>query len=313
MKKVAFVFPGQGSQEVGMGKAFYDEYPSVNDSFHKADSLLDVPLSEYMLEGPQETLTKTENAQPALLLASSVITNLLNEEGVKPAMVAGHSLGEYSALVAAGSLSLEDALQLVQTRGKLMEEAVPSGEGAMAAVLGLDAETIDSVAAEIRDEGEVVDVANYNCPGQIVISGSKEGVDKACERLKEKGAKRALPLNVSGPFHSRLMKPASEKFQDALDEVSIHDAEVPVYANVTAEAIQDQTRIFELLVEQLYSPVRFEETIKNMMDKDIDAFVEVGNGKVLSGLIRKVNRRMKTFAIQDPESLQQFLEWYKED
>jgi len=313
MKKVAFVFPGQGSQDVGMGKAFYDEYPSVKEAFHKADGLLDVPLSEYMLEGPQETLTKTENAQPALLLASSVVTHLLQQEGVKPDMVAGHSLGEYSALVAAGSLSMEDALQLVQTRGKLMEEAVPSGEGAMAAVLGLDAETIDSVASEIRDEGEVVDVANYNCPGQIVISGSKEGVDKACERLKEKGAKRAMPLNVSGPFHSRLMKPASEKFQDALDEISIRDAEVPVYANVTAEPIKDQTRIFELLVQQLYSPVRFEETIENMMDEDIDAFVEVGNGKVLSGLIRKVNRRMKTFTIQDPESLEQFLEWYKED
>jgi len=313
MKRVAFVFPGQGSQEVGMGKAFYDEYPSVKESFQKADSLLDVSLSEYMLEGPQETLTKTENAQPALLLSSSVITHLLKEEGIEPAMVAGHSLGEYSALVAAGSLSMEDALQLVQTRGKLMEEAVPSGEGAMAAVLGLDAETIDEVTSEIRDEGEVVDVANYNCPGQIVISGTKAGVDQACERLKEKGAKRALPLNVSGPFHSRLMKPASEKFQQTLENVSVQDAEVPVFANVTAEPIQEQTRIFELLVEQLYSPVRFEETIKNMMDEGIDAFVEVGNGKVLSGLIRKVNRRMKTFTIQDPESLQQFLEWYKED
>lgn len=313
MKKVAFVFPGQGSQEVGMGKAFYEEYPSVQESFKKADSLLEVPLSEYMLEGPQETLTKTEHAQPALLLTSSVITDLLNEEGVKPTMVAGHSLGEYSALVAAGSLSVEDALKLVQTRGKLMEEAVPSGEGAMAAVLGLDAATINEVASEIRESGEAVDVANYNCPGQIVISGSKEGVDQACEVLKEKGAKRALPLNVSGPFHSRLMKPASEKFQTTLENVSIQNAEVPVYANVTAEPTEDQTRIFELLVEQLYSPVRFEETIQNMMEEDVDAFVEVGNGKVLSGLIRKVNRRMKTFTIQDPESLQQFLEWYRED
>lgn len=313
MKKVAFIFPGQGSQAIGMGKAFYESNTHVKEQFKRADEVLNVPLTQYMFEGPEETLTKTENAQPALLLTSSVIANLLKEEGITPSMVAGHSLGEYSALVAAESINMETALKLVQTRGRLMEEAVPSGQGAMAAVLGLDAETIEGVTSAVRDEGEVVEVANYNCPGQIVISGTKSGVDQACEMLKEKGAKRALPLNVSGPFHSRLMKPASDNFQKALEEVSIRDAEVPVYANVTAEPVTDQTRIFELLVEQLYSPVRFEETLNRMMEKEVDAIVEIGNGKVLSGLVRKVNRRMKTFAIQDPESYNEFLEWYKED
>lgn len=313
MKRIAFVFPGQGSQEVGMGKSFYDQYESVREQFARADDRLGVSISQYMLEGPEETLTKTEHAQPALLLLSTSIVQLLKDEGIKPELVAGHSLGEYSAHVAAGTMSQEEALSLVQKRGQLMEEAVPAGQGSMAAVLGLDVETIERVTSAIRDQGEVVEVANYNCPGQIVISGSKEGVDQACERLKEEGAKRALPLNVSGPFHSRLMKPASEQFESELNGVSLKEAEVPVVANVTAKPIQDKGQIFDSLVEQLYSPVRFEETIRYMMDQGIDAFVEVGNGKVLSGLIRKVNRRMKTFNIQDPESLEAFLEWYKED
>ncbi|MFC0524104.1 ACP S-malonyltransferase [Pontibacillus salicampi] len=313
MKKIAFVFPGQGSQGVGMGKAFYDQYEDVQAQVKKADELLDIPLSTYMFEGPEDTLTKTEHAQPALLLTSSIITGLLKERGVQPQMVAGHSLGEYSALVAANAISMDDALKLVQTRGRLMEEAVPSGEGSMAAVLGLDGESIEAVTQHVRDSGEVVEIANYNCPGQIVISGSAKGIELAVEQLKEKGAKRAMPLNVSGPFHSSLMKPASEKFQQTLETVSILDAEVPVYANVTAEPIRDQTRIFELLIEQLYSPVRFHETLEKMVSEDLDAIVEVGNGKVLSGLVRKVNRRTKTFAIQDPESLEAFIEWYKED
>ncbi|MYL33108.1 ACP S-malonyltransferase [Pontibacillus yanchengensis] len=313
MKKVAFIFPGQGSQEVGMGEAFFEQSKDVQSQFLKADELLGVPLTEYMFEGPVETLTKTENAQPALLLTSASIAGILKENGIQPNMVAGHSLGEYSALVAANAISMEEALQLVQTRGRLMEEAVPTGQGSMAAVLGLEAETIEGVTSEIRDQGEIVEVANYNCPGQIVISGTKAGVDKACEQLKERGAKRALPLNVSGPFHSRLMKPASEKFQQTLGQAAIHDADVPVYANVTAQPIKEENKIYELLIQQLYSPVRFEETLRNMMEEDLDAIVEVGNGKVLSGLVRKVNRRMKTFAIQDPESLQSFIEWYKED
>ncbi|KGP73957.1 ACP S-malonyltransferase [Pontibacillus yanchengensis] len=313
MKKVAFIFPGQGSQEIGMGKAFFDQSKDVQSQFQKADELLGVPLTEYMFEGPADTLTKTENAQPALLLTSTTIAGILKENGVQPNMVAGHSLGEYSALVAANAISMEEALQLVQTRGRLMEEAVPTGQGSMAAVLGLDAETIEEVTTEIRDQGDVVEVANYNCPGQIVISGTKAGVEKACEQLKEKGAKRALPLNVSGPFHSRLMKPASEQFQQTLEQTDIHNADVPVYANVTAQPVKEEKKIYDLLIEQLYSPVRFEETLRNMMEEDLDAIVEVGNGKVLSGLVRKVNRRMKTFAIQDPESLQSFIEWYKED
>ncbi|KGX93200.1 malonyl CoA-ACP transacylase [Pontibacillus halophilus JSM 076056 = DSM 19796] len=313
MKKVAFIFPGQGSQSVGMGKPFFDENETIQTQFQKADALLDTPLTTYMFEGPEETLTKTEHTQPALLLTSTAIASLLNEAGVKPAMVAGHSLGEYSALVAAGALTQEDALQLVQTRGRLMEQAVPDGQGAMAAVLGLEVEQIEEVLQQVRDNGVVVEVANYNCPGQIVISGSQEGVQQASEQLKEQGAKRVMQLNVSGPFHSSLMKPASEQLEQALEQASIKDAEVPVYANVTAAPVQSSSDLESLLVQQLYSPVRFHETLQNMMDEGIEAFVEVGNGKVLSGLVRKVNRRMKTFAIQDPESLQQFIDWYKED
>lgn len=310
MKRVAFVYPGQGSQEVGMGKGFYDENENVKELFDQAESILNVPIKKLMFEGPQEELTKTEHAQPALLLTSAAITEVLKKEGVTPVMAAGHSLGEYSALVCAGALEASDALRLVQKRGQLMEEAYPAGKGAMAAVLGLDEEIIEKVAADVSEQGNIVDVANFNCPGQIVISGTKAGVETASERLKEEGAKRVIPLNVSGPFHSRLMEPASEKFARHLKEAAIKKAEIPVYANVTAHPVQNPEEIYDLLVKQIYSPVRFSESVENMMD-DVDAFVEVGNGKVLSGLIRKVNRRTKTFAVQDPESLQKFLEWYK--
>ncbi|MCP8616556.1 ACP S-malonyltransferase [Salirhabdus salicampi] len=313
MKKVAFVFPGQGSQEVGMGKAFYEQNATIQQRVQEAEEALQVPIRQLMFEGPQEELTRTENAQPALFLTSAVVADLLKENGIEPVMVAGHSLGEYSALYSAGSLSLTEGVKLVQSRGRLMEEAYPSGKGAMAAVLGLDEADIEEVAASISEQGEAVDVANFNCPGQIVISGTKQGVELAIEQLKEKGAKRVIPLNVSGPFHSRLMKPASEKFQAVLNDITISPANVPVYANVTAEPTKDPGEISDLLVKQIFSPVRFSETIQKMIDEDVDAIVEVGNGKVLSGLVRKVNRRMKTFAVQDPESLEQFLAWYKED
>src|SRR5690625_3143427 len=265
-----------------------------------------------MFNGPSETLTETEHAQPALLLSSIAAFTMLAKENVLPVATIGHSLGEYSALVAAQSLSLEEALPLVATRGRLMEQAFPKGKGTMAAVLGLDEEAIQKELDKI-DEDDVVDIANLNCPGQIVISGSRGGIEQAETILKEAGARRVLPLNVSGPFHSRLMQPANDEFQVSLNQVDVQDAAVPVYANVTGEPVTDKQEIKQLLIRQLYSPVRFEQSIHNMIKEDIDAFVEVGTGKVLCGLVKKIDRKIKTFAVEDAKSLSEFLSWYKED
>ncbi|WP_174613251.1 ACP S-malonyltransferase [Virgibacillus ihumii] len=312
MKRIAFMFPGQGSQAVGMGKAFYEEYPDVQELFHEADQLLGTDISTIMFEGSKEKLTETENAQPALLLASIAAHTLLVKEEVQPVMAAGHSLGEYSALVAAGAISFDEALPLVAKRGRLMEEAFPKGQGSMAAVLGMSQEDIEAVLQRLPED-DAVDLANLNCPGQIVISGSKEGIDKASALLKDSGAKRVLPLNVSGPFHSRLMKTANEQFSKELNEIDFKNASIPVYANVTAKPVTEKEEIKDLLIRQLYSPVRFEESIRGMIQENVDAIVEVGNGKVLSGLVRKIDRGMKTFAIQDPASLDEFLSWYREE
>lgn len=311
MKSVAFMFPGQGSQTVGMGQDIYEQFPTVRDMYDKANTILNKDLKQMMFHGPKGLLTETENAQPALVLSSIAIYELLKQEGITPQATIGHSLGEYSALVAAGSLKLFDALPLVATRGKLMEKAVPKGEGTMAAVLGLDIDSIEEILTNLTDE--VVDIANLNCPGQIVISGTKRGVDIATTRLKEKGAKRVIPLHVSGPFHSRLMKPASEQFKKDLSKTQINDAMIPVYANVTAEPVKESEIIESLLIKQLYSPVRFEESIKNMIASGIDTFVELGSGKVLRGLVRKINRKVQTFSIDNQASLHQFIEWYKKE
>ncbi len=312
MKRIAFMFPGQGSQNVGMGKDFYDAHPAVRTLYEQANAVLEKDITSLMFEGPEEHLTETENTQPALLLSSIAAHTLLLNEGIQPVMTVGHSLGEYSALVASGVISLDKALPLVATRGRLMEEAFPAGKGTMAAVLGLTEQHILE-ALQVLPAEETVDIANLNCPGQIVISGTKEGIKQAETILKEHGAKRVIPLNVSGPFHSRLMKTANEAFASYLNETALHDAGIPVYPNVTAQPESDSEKIKDLLLQQLYSPVRFEASIRNMMEAGVDAFVEVGSGKVLSGLVRKIDRKMPTFAIHDPESMDKFIAWYKEE
>ncbi|WP_112180812.1 MULTISPECIES: ACP S-malonyltransferase [Paraliobacillus] len=314
MKQVAFIYPGQGSQQVGMGEELYQTYPVVKELFEQANALLNLNLTDLMFVGPDDKLKQTENAQPALLLTSIAITRVLFEEGIKPVRLAGHSLGEYSALVAANALPFQDALPLVQARGRLMEEAYPKGQGLMAAVLGMEQDTLQKELDQIQTEtNEVIEIANLNCPGQIVISGTKVAIEHAVTKLKEAGAKRVLPLNVSGPFHSSLMKPAANEFSKRLEQVNVTNAEIPVYANVSAEEVTDQVEIKQLLIEQLYSPVRFEEILHRLNDDSLDAIVEIGTGKVLTGLMKKVNRRMTTFSIQDPESLQAFISWYKEE
>jgi len=306
------MFPGQGSQQVGMGQQFYDEYEDVRLIFKRANDILNKDLKKLMLQGPQEQLTETENAQPALLLSSYIVLTLLAQENIVPDVTVGHSLGEYSALVAANALTLDDALPLVQRRGQLMEQAFPKGQGTMAAVLGLTEEEISQSLANLPTD-EIVDLANLNCPGQIVISGTKSGIDQAIPLLNDAGARRVIPLNVSGPFHSRLMAKANEEFSQALAQTPFQAGKVPVYANVTAKPVTDESEIKHLLQQQMYSPVRFEQSIKNMIDSGVNTFVEVGHGRVLSGLVRKINRQVKTFSVQDTKSMKKFIAWYKEE
>ncbi|KMJ58605.1 malonyl CoA-ACP transacylase [Bacillus sp. LL01] len=313
MGKVAFVFPGQGSQIVGMAHELAKDYIEVQSVIEKADAKLGYKLSKLMFQGPQEDLTLTYNAQPALLTSSIAILQVLKDAGIKADYTAGHSLGEYSALVAAGSISFEDAVQTVHMRGKYMEEAVPAGVGSMAAVLGLDEQLLKEACEEASTEAGPVQLANLNCPGQIVISGTAEGVISASEKAKEKGAKRVIPLVVSGPFHSSLMKPAASKLEDTLSSIAINDAVIPVIANVDANEMTSAKEIPVKLVEQLYSPVRWEQSVEKMIDLGVDTFIEVGPGKVLSGLIKKVNRKVTTIPVYDNETLQKAIDHFKEE
>lgn len=281
---VAYIFPGQGSQYVGMGKDLYEKYPDVKKLYDEADALLGVPLSKICFEGPEEELKQTKNTQPAIFLHSVALWQLLKPTDA--AMVAGHSLGEYSALVAAGALSFADAIKLVRLRGELMQKAGEENPGTMAAVVGLDAKTVGEVTCAAYEVG-AVQAANFNSPGQIVISGTVTGVRKAIELAKERGAKLVKELVVSGAFHSPLMQSAKDKLKTALDAVTIHDASVPVYANVTAAPVQKADEIRSLLLEQVTSPVRWEESVVNMAAAGAAKFVEIGPGKVLQGLVKR--------------------------
>lgn len=304
MSKIAFVFPGQGAQAVGMGKDAYDSIPASRQAYDRADEVLGFPLTDLIFNGPEAELKKTANTQPALLTTSVALYEAFKSKGIQPDYVAGHSLGEYSALVVAGVLSFDDAVAIVRARGQFMEEAVPGGQGAMAAVLGAEREALSALCESVSADIGPVELANINCPGQIVISGSSEGVSAVAERGKEAGAKRVIPLEVSGPFHSSLMKSASAKLSDALQNLSWNDAKVPVVANVTAKAVTDAEQIRTLLVEQVHSPVLWEDSIRWLIEHGVDTFVEIGSGTVLAGLIKKIDRSVRVISINSLAALE---------
>lgn len=308
MGKIAFIFPGQGSQVVGMGKQIIESFEPAKNIVQLADNKLEFSLSDLMFDGPIEELTKTYNAQPALVTASIAILTRLQEVGIGADYVAGHSLGEYSALVAAGVMKFEDAIYAVRKRGEFMEQAVPNGIGGMAAVLGLSGDTLREITAEVTSEGTVVGVANMNSPKQTVISGTKEGVEIAGVRAKEAGARRVVSLQVSGPFHSELMKPAKDKLEEVLGRLEFNQAQIPVIMNVSAELVEDASVVKENLLSQLYSSVLWQQSVEKMIELGVDTFIEVGSGNVLSGLVKQISKDVKIYSVQDEESLEQMVQ-----
>ena len=303
MSKIAFIYPGQGAQVCGMGQDFYEQTETGKQVFDLATEILGFSVPELCFT-KNDRLDITEYTQAAMVTTSIAMTKVLEEKGVKPDVAAGLSLGEYCALYAAGAMTEKDAIATVRQRGILMQEAVPVGQGAMAAILAMDASAIEEVISGI----DGVQIANYNCPGQIVISGKKEAVETACEKLKEAGAKRAIMLNVSGPFHSRMLTGAGEKLGEVLEQVEIHPLSIPYVANVTAEYMTDAADVKPLLMKQVSSSVRWEQSVRAMLADGVDTFIEIGPGKTLAGFMKKIDRPVKVLNIEKLEDVDKVVE-----
>ncbi len=302
---IAFVFPGQGSQKVGMLATAHERFPAVRDTFAEASQALGYDVWGLIQNGEQEALNLTETTQPVLLTASVALWRAwLEQGGARPAIMAGHSLGEFSALVCAGALGFTDAVQLVRQRGAFMQTAVPVGKGAMAAIIGLDDDAINSICEQVaQSSGGIVSAVNFNSPGQVVIAGHTATVDAAIVALKEAGAKRALPLPVSAPFHTELMRPAGERLAEAIADITIASPEVPVVHNVQAATESDPEQIRALLVEQIYSPVQWTRCVQAIIDAGVTQVVECGPGKVLSGLNRRIDKSLQSYSLEEPDDL----------
>lgn len=307
MSKTAFVFPGQGAQKAGMGKDFYDAFDTARHIFEDASDWLSLDMKALCFE-ENEKLDLTEYTQAALVTTSLAMAHVVREKGLMPDVTAGLSLGEYCAIEMAGGMSLKSAVCTVRERGILMEHAVPAGKGSMAAVLGMKAEDIANIISSV----DGVEVANYNCPGQIVITGKKEGVERAAELLKENGAKRVLPLNVSGPFHSSMLKEAGQELEKILENQEVSPLKIPYVTNVTGDFVHEEREIKSLLSRQISSPVKWQQSVENMILNGVDTFVEIGPGRTLNGFIRKINRDVSVYSIQTVEDMQKVIQAVKE-